>query len=114
MEEEPAKFAVAAAEAALHLEWLSGIHSSLEYFQHSREVVRMNRNPPAPIQRLSRRQAGIVQPSLIEEFSGAVWTSGPCQRGDRIDYSSKLVFRVVHFERLVECRSSRFLVATPF
>ena len=39
----------------------------------------MYRNLPAPIHRLFRREAGIVQSGLIYELDGGVRTSRPCE-----------------------------------
>src|SRR2546426_8165296 len=43
---------------------------------------------PATVQSLFQAEYGIFQPTLIEEISGAIWASGPCQRGDCIDYKA--------------------------
>src|SRR5882762_10103374 len=50
--EKPAKFAVEAAEAALHFERLYRIQGFSECFQNSWQVVRMNRNLPSRVQSL--------------------------------------------------------------
>src|SRR5260370_40106068 len=50
--EKPAKFAVEAAEAALHLVRLYRIQSFPEYFQDWWQVVWMNRNLPSRAQSL--------------------------------------------------------------
>jgi hypothetical protein len=74
-EKKPAKFSVPAAKAAFHLERPSQIQSFVECFHHAREIVRMYRDLPAPIQRLFRREPGIFEPALIEEFSRAIRSS---------------------------------------
>ena len=51
----------------------------------------MKGNRPAPITRLFGREAGIVEPALIEEVSGAVRTSGPCERGDRVNHKASVL-----------------------
>src|SRR4029077_2411534 len=61
----------------------------------------MNCNLPSPAQSLLCRQTRIVQPALIEEVCGAVWTSGPCQRRDGVDDKANVLF------------ISRFFEATP-
>src|SRR5580704_4822769 len=53
--QKPAKFAVEAAEAALHFERLSRIQSFLQCFQNSWQVVWMNRNLPPRAQSLRCR-----------------------------------------------------------
>src|ERR1700741_2070355 len=53
----------------------------MEGFQHAREVFRMYRNLPAPVQGLFSWQAGVFQPALIEEFSGAIRSSQPYRHG---------------------------------
>src|SRR6202162_6274774 len=53
--EKPAKFAVEAAEAALHFVRRYRIQSFPEYFQNSWQVVWMNRNLPSRAQSLLRR-----------------------------------------------------------
>src|SRR5258708_1282557 len=50
--EKPAKFAVEAAEAALHFVRFYRIQSFPECFQNSRQVVWMNRSFPSRAQRL--------------------------------------------------------------
>src|SRR5882762_9638017 len=89
-EEKPAECTVAAAEPALHLERLSGVQGFLERLHHGSEIVWMNRDLPARIQRLVRREAGIVQPALIEEVGGTVRTSRPRQHGDRVDHKANV------------------------
>src|SRR5260370_7918667 len=41
--------------------------------------------------RLFGREAGIVEPALIEEVSGAVRTSGPRERGDRVNHKPNVL-----------------------
>src|ERR1700687_1369179 len=36
--------------------------------------------------------AGIVEPALIEEVSGAVRTRGPCDGGDRVNHKANVLF----------------------
>jgi hypothetical protein len=52
-QEKPAKFTDVASDAAL--EWLSGVKRFFKYFQHARKIVWMDRNLPAPTQRLFLR-----------------------------------------------------------
>jgi len=65
-------------------------------------VVRVKSNLPAPITRLFGREPGIVEPALIEEVSGAVRTSGPGERGDRVNHQANIL-------RLQEPARSRVL-----
>jgi hypothetical protein len=45
-----------------------------------------------PITRLFGREAGILQPALIEEVSRAVRTRGPRKRGDRVNQKASVLF----------------------
>src|ERR1700730_12788057 len=100
--EKPAKFAVEAAEAALHFVWLYRIQSFQECFQNSWQVVGMNRKLPSRAQSLLCRQTGIVQPALIEKVGGAVWTSGPCQRRDGVDDKANVLYTSGFFEAMLQ------------
>jgi|HubBroStandDraft_4_1064222.scaffolds.fasta_scaffold00185_21 hypothetical protein len=51
----------------------------------------MNGSDPAPITRLFGRKAGIVEPALIEEVSGAVRANGPREREDRVNYKANVL-----------------------
>src|ERR1700745_829648 len=53
----------------------------------------MKHDRPAPIPCLLYREACILKTAVIAEFGGAIWQSAPRQRRDRVDDSSKLVFR---------------------
>src|SRR6266481_10062919 len=61
----------------------------------------MNRNLPSRAQRLHCRQTRIVQPALIEEICGAVWTSGPCQCRDGVDYEANVLYISRFFEAML-------------
>src|ERR1700730_16238076 len=52
----------------------------------------MYRDLPAPIQRLFRRETGIFEPALIEEFSGAIRLSRPYQPRNGVNHEAN-VFR---------------------
>src|SRR5260370_27176608 len=60
-------------------------------FPHAREVIRMYRNLPAPIQRLHQREAGIFEPTLIEECSGAIWSRQPDQPRNGVDNETNVL-----------------------
>src|SRR5258708_19569338 len=60
----------------------------------------MNRNLASPGQSLLCRETRIVQPALIEEVCGAVWTSGPCQRRDGVDYKANVLYISRFFEAM--------------
>src|SRR6267378_6664489 len=98
--EKPAKFAVEAAEAALHFVRLYRIQSFPECVQNSWQVVGMNRNLPSRAQSLLCRQTRIVQPALIEKLCRAVWTSGPRQRRDGVDYKANVLYISRFFEAM--------------
>src|ERR1035437_3313666 len=55
---------------------------------------------PTPSLHLLWREPGIIPPASIDEFESAVGVRAPCQRRDRIDDKSKLIFRSLDF---VEC-----------
>src|SRR5712692_2155982 len=57
----------------------------------------MNWDFPPPAECLFERETRIVEPSLVEEFGGAIWPTGPRQRGDFVDHHPKLVFRSFDF-----------------
>src|SRR5258708_32437786 len=61
----------------------------------------MNRNLPSRAQSLLCRQTRIVQPALIEEICGAVWTSGPCQCRDGVDYKANVLYISRFFEAML-------------
>src|SRR6202035_896474 len=99
--EKPAKFAVEAAEAALHFVRLYRIQSFPEGFQNSWQVVWMNRSLPSRLQCLLCRKTRIVQPALIEKLCRAVWTSGPCQCRDGVDYEANVLYISRFFEAML-------------
>src|SRR2546425_1077304 len=51
---------------------------------------------PPPSERLLHREAGVVEPSLVEKFGRAVWPTRPCQRGNLVDHRPKIVHRIRH------------------
>src|SRR5258706_2641595 len=61
----------------------------------------MNRNLPSRAQRLHCRQTRIVQPALIEKLCRAVWTSGPRQRRDGVDYEANVLYISRFFEAML-------------
>src|SRR5260370_15544941 len=70
----------------------------------------MNRNLPSRAQSLLCRQTRIVQPALIEKLCRAVWTSGPCERRDGVDYKANvlaLVFASLVFGMLQDIKNQR-------
>src|SRR2546427_6648397 len=48
---------------------------------------------PPPAECLFERDARIVEPSLVEEFGGGIWPTGPRQRRHLVDHHPQLVFR---------------------
>src|SRR5262249_36574378 len=80
-DKKPAKYAIAAANATLHLEWLLRADSFLKCFQDARQVVRMNRALPAESKRLLQGEACVVQPALIEEVGRTVQKTRPRRCG---------------------------------
>jgi len=69
----------------------------------------MDRNLPSRAQSLLCRQTRIVQPSLIEEVCGAVWTSGPCQRRDGVDYKANALYISRFFEAMSQGCHARII-----
>src|SRR5580704_19616764 len=61
----------------------------------------MNGNLPSRAQSLLCRQTRIVQPALIEKLCRAVWTSGPCQRRDGVDYKANVPYISRFFEAML-------------
>src|ERR1700676_1520570 len=61
----------------------------------------MNRNLPSRAQSWLCRQTRIVQPALIEKLCRAVWTSGPRQRRDGVDYEANVVYISRFFEAML-------------
>jgi hypothetical protein len=108
-EEKPVEFAVEAAEAALHFERLCRIQSFPECFQNSWQVVGMNRDLPSRAQNLLWRETRIVQPALIEKLSRAVWTSGPCQGRDGVDYKANVLYICLFFEAMPQGCHARII-----
>jgi len=54
---------------------------------------RLDESQPAiPSPRHALQTDRIVQPALIEEVCGAVWTSGPCQLRDGADYKANVLY----------------------
>jgi hypothetical protein len=60
----------------------------------------MNCGIPPPAKCLVKRETRVVEPSPAEKFEGTVGQSGPCHRGDPIDYRSVSIFGMVHFTDL--------------
>jgi hypothetical protein len=48
-------------------------------------------NRPTPVTRLYGREAGVVEPALIEEVSRAVRTSGTCERRNRVNHQANVL-----------------------
>ena len=48
-------------------------------------------NLPAPIERLFRREAGIFEPAVVEEFSGAVRSGRPYQPGNDVNHKKNVL-----------------------
>src|SRR5260370_12930639 len=78
-EQEPSIFSVVPAQACFNLTALARIQQVPPKIHESVAVFCVKRRSPAPIRCFVRREAGVIQPAPIEEFSGAVGTSGPRQ-----------------------------------
>src|ERR1700674_3649304 len=91
-EKKPTIQTIETAQASFNFTWLAGSQNGSPVIHKSVQVVRVKGNRPAPITRLFDREAGIVEPALIEEVSGAVRTSGPRERGDRVNHKANVLF----------------------
>src|SRR5258708_8574538 len=69
----------------------------------------MNRNLASPGQSLLCRETRIVQPALIDEVRGAVWTGGPCQRRDGVDDKANVLFISRFFEAMPQGCHARII-----
>src|SRR5580700_11062461 len=69
----------------------------------------MNRNLPSRAQSLLCRETRIVQPTLIEKLCRAVWTSGPCQRRDGVDYQANVLYISRFFEAVPQGCHARII-----
>src|SRR5262249_41490817 len=81
---KPPILPIKAAKTAINLKRLCQIYGFMKYFQYSGKIVGVNGGFPAPVQSLFLGEAGVLQPALIEEISGAIWTGRPSQRGNCI------------------------------
>src|SRR5580698_8901503 len=64
--------------------WFSGGRYLSPLFTCKGQVFRMNCSLPTPTVRFFRRQAGIVAPSLVEEFFRTIWQTAPYDGGNGI------------------------------
>src|SRR5215510_2972530 len=94
--EKPAKDPVATANAAFDLEGLAGVRRFPKYVQNARQVIRMFRNLPAPIQGLFFGKTCIFGPLLIEKIDGTIRQHGPSDYRNCIDDRLKRVFEWLH------------------
>src|SRR5262245_3144989 len=97
---KPPKHPVPTANAAFDLEGLAGLRCFLKYVQNARQVMRMFRHLPAPIQGLFCGKACILGPLLIEKIDGAIRQRGPSDDRNRIDDRLKLVFEWLPWRQL--------------
>src|SRR5580700_3678447 len=95
-EEKPAILSVEAAEPRFDFTGLARTQDGVPVFYKSVQIVRMHGSRPPPILCLFRGETGIIQPTAVEEFRGAVGTSRPDQRRDRIDHLPELAFGHPH------------------
>src|SRR5215469_7922739 len=58
----------------------------------------MNRGSPPPPKRLVRRQAGVFEPSPVNEFDESVRPTSPRHRWHGVDHDLIAVFQSVHCE----------------
>src|SRR5438445_2937388 len=100
-EEKPAKFAVETAQARFNLTGFPRSQQAPPIVDEPGPVSCGTRNGPAPIRRLFRREAGIIQPAPVEEFGRAVGTGRPGQRRNRVNDGSQSIFRVLDFDQSV-------------
>ena len=78
-EQEPTIVSIVPAQACFNLTGLARIQQVPSKIHQPVAVFCVKRHSPVPIRCFFRREAGVIQPLPIEEFSGAVGTSGPRQ-----------------------------------
>ena len=96
-EKKPPIHAIETAYACFNFTWFARSQNGSPVIDKSVHVVRVKGNCPAPITGLFGREAGIVEPALIEEVSGAVRTSGPRERGDGVNYKANILCQLSLF-----------------
>jgi hypothetical protein len=82
---EPPIFSVEPAQSRFALSPSVGVHHVLPRTDQSVEVVGMDRGRPTATLNLLLREAHIIQIMLVDEISGSVGASRPCQYGNRVD-----------------------------
>src|SRR6267143_1208796 len=90
-EEKPTIHAIETAQSSFNFTWLARSQNGSPVVHKSVQIVRVKGSRPAPITRLFGREAGIFEPALIEEVSGAVGTSGPRECGYRVNNKPKVL-----------------------
>jgi hypothetical protein len=91
--QKTAKFAVEAVEAALHFVRLLR-NSKLPDMATEFVAGRLEESQPAILSpKLALELGRMVQPALIEEVCGALWTTGPYQRRNGVDDKANVLPR---------------------
>ncbi len=71
--------------------WPSNFSLTFRKSRFDESLLIIMGNRPAPIAQVFGREAGIVKPALIEEVGGAVRTSRPRERWDRVNYKANVL-----------------------
>src|SRR6266853_2813875 len=90
-EEKPTIHAIETAQSSFNFTWLARSQNRSPVVHKSVQIVRVKGSRPAPITRPFGRKAGIFEPALIEEVSGAVLTSGPRERRNRVKHKTNVL-----------------------
>ena len=89
--QEPPILPIKTSETGLFLTRLPGSEDALPGVHQLPQIFGMNGDFPPPTERLFQGETRIVKPSLVQKFGGAIWSTGPCQRGDLVDHILKLI-----------------------
>ena len=84
-EQEPTIVSIVPAQACFNLTGLARVQQVPPKIHELVAVFCVKRHSPPPIGCFFSREAGVIQPSPIEEFSGAVRASRPCKRRNRVN-----------------------------
>src|SRR5258708_3460374 len=84
-EKKPPIRSIKAAEAPFNLTWLARSQNASPVIHEPVQIVRVNRNCPAPTSRLFRREPRVVEPAPVKEFGGTVRSGRPRQDRNCVD-----------------------------
>src|SRR5216683_7783488 len=87
-EEKPTIYAIETAQSSFNFTWPARGQNGSPVGHKAVHIVRMKCTRPARIACFFGREARIVEPAPIEEISGAVSTSGPRERRNRVHHET--------------------------